>query len=55
MARKDTMPHERGPMPVLPSEFTCPVLADPKICFCRSLASHSNPVNNRLAWPQTTY
>jgi hypothetical protein len=41
MARKDAIPHERGPMPVLPSNFSCPVFANPKIRFCRSLASHS--------------
>jgi hypothetical protein len=30
---------------VLPSEFFCPVLADPNLRFCRSLASRSTPVN----------
>ncbi len=49
MARKDAMPHERGPMPVLPSEFACPVCADPKTRFNRSLASHSTLVNQHLA------
>jgi hypothetical protein len=49
------MPHERGPLPVLPSEFACPVLADPKIRFCRPLASHSTFVNKCLAWFQTNY
>jgi len=49
MARKDAMPHERGPLPVLPSEFACPVLADPKTRFNRSLASHSTLVNQPLA------
>ncbi len=36
-------------MPVLPSEFACPVLADPKTRFNRSLASHSTLVNKHLA------
>jgi rubredoxin len=44
-ARKDAMPHERGLLPVLPSEFACPVCADPKTRFNRSLASHSTLVN----------
>jgi hypothetical protein len=35
------MPHERGSSPVLPSEFFCIALADPKARFCRSLASYS--------------
>ena len=35
------MPHERGCLPVPPSEFFCSALADPKGCFCRSPASHS--------------
>ena len=55
MARKDAIPHERGPLPVLPSEFTCPVLAESKTRFNRSLASHSTLVNNSLAWFQATY
>ena len=38
---RGTMPHERGPSPVPPSEFICAALADPKARFCRSLASHS--------------
>jgi hypothetical protein len=42
MARKDAMPHERGRLPVPPTEFFCPALADPKARFCRSLASHSH-------------
>ena len=45
MARKDAVPHERGPLPMLPSEFVCSVLADPKTRFNRSLASHSTLVN----------
>jgi len=49
-ARKGTMPHERGPMPVLPSEFLSPWFADPKIRFCRSLASHLTLVNRSPAW-----
>ena len=49
MARKDAMPHERGPMPVLPSEFACPLFADPKTRFYRSPASHSTLVNEPLA------
>ncbi len=43
------MPHERGPLPVPPSEFSCSVLADPKARFCRSLANHSLTVNGRSA------
>jgi hypothetical protein len=35
-ARKDAMPHERGSMPVLPSEFSITTLADPKARFCCS-------------------
>jgi hypothetical protein len=35
-ARKDAMPHERGSMPVLPSEFSIATLADPKARFCCS-------------------
>jgi hypothetical protein len=40
---------------VLPSEFCCPVLADPNLRFCRSLASRSTPVNvfARLTSKQT--
>jgi hypothetical protein len=45
MARKDAMPHERGPLPVPPTEFACLVLADPKTRFNRSLASHSTLIN----------
>jgi hypothetical protein len=33
------MSHERGFLPVPPSEFVCLDLADPKIRFCRSPAS----------------
>jgi hypothetical protein len=54
MARKDAMPHERGLTPVLPSEFFSPLFADPKIRFCRSLASHSTLVNRSPAWFRTT-
>jgi len=43
------MPHERSTMPVPPPEFACPVFADPKTRFNRSLASHSTLVNQRLA------
>jgi hypothetical protein len=38
-ARKDTMPHERRLLSVLPTEFFCTALADPKARFCRSLAA----------------
>jgi hypothetical protein len=40
---------------VLPSEFLCPVLADPNLRFCRSLASRSTPANQstRLTSEQT--
>jgi hypothetical protein len=48
-ARKDAMPHERGPSPVPPSEFSCPAIADPKARFCRSPASHSPFVNGSSA------
>jgi hypothetical protein len=40
------MPHERGSMPVLPSEFSNPTLADPKSRFCRSPAP--NAVRHRI-------
>jgi hypothetical protein len=50
-ARKDTIPRERGPLPVLPSEFFCVALADPKARFCRSLASHSSTVNRIPSYP----
>jgi len=43
------MPHERGLMTVPPSKFPCPVYADPKTRFYRSLASHSTLVNKYLA------
>jgi hypothetical protein len=39
------MPHERGSTPVLPSEFFCPVLADPNLRFYRPLASRSTRAN----------
>ena len=52
-ARKDAMPHERGPSPVPPSEFSCPAIADPKARFCRSPASHSPFVNGISAIPLT--
>jgi hypothetical protein len=56
MAREDTMPHERGPPPMLPFEFTCPVRSDPKARFlislartrlasCRPARSRSKPLN----------
>ena len=35
------MPHERGPLPVPPSEFCITTLADPKARFCCSLANPS--------------
>jgi len=40
---------------LLPSEFFCPVLADPNLRFYRSLASRSTPVNQiaRLTTKQT--
>jgi hypothetical protein len=41
------MPHERGPSPVLPTEFCVFVLADPK--FTSPLASHASLVNSMLA------
>jgi hypothetical protein len=41
-AREDRLPHERGLLPVPPSEFCCNALADPKARFCRSPASHSS-------------
>ena len=41
------MPHERGPRPVLPSEFSCVALADPKARFCRSLAKTSPTINRQ--------
>jgi len=38
------MPHERGLLPVPPTEFSHPDIADPKARFCRSLAtSQQNP------------
>ncbi len=49
MARKDAMPHERGPLPVLLSELLALYSPDPKTRFNRSLASHSTLVNNHLA------
>jgi hypothetical protein len=39
------MPHERGQWPVLPPEFFCVALADPKARFCRSLAKTSPTIN----------
>jgi hypothetical protein len=45
------MPHERGPLPVPPSEFICVALADPKARFCRSLASHSPIVKGNPIYP----
>src|ERR1022692_3189766 len=42
------MPHERGSLPVLPSEFACPVLADPKTRFNRSLATRPSSIS---PWP----
>jgi hypothetical protein len=38
------MPHERGPMPVLPSEFCVFALADPK--FALPLASQPTTLAN---------
>ena len=32
-ARKDAMPHERGILPVLPSEFLCPLSPIPKLAL----------------------
>jgi hypothetical protein len=49
------MPHERGPSPVLPSEFVCPVLADPNARFYRdSPATPPLPMDARLTNEQTT-
>ncbi len=45
-ARKDAMPHERGLLPVPPSEFSCPALDDPKARFCRS-ARHPFAIRQR--------
>ena len=32
-AREDTIPHERGLLPMLPSDFCCNAIADPKARF----------------------
>jgi len=47
IARKDAMPHERGPLPVPPSEFCITTLADPKARFCCSLANPSTLAPSR--------
>lgn len=44
IARKDAMPHERGSLPLLPSEFSITTLADPK----PASAARSPTVNQRL-------
>ena len=41
------MPHERGLLPVLLSEFSIPALADPK-GRCRSRPTKSNAAVNRI-------
>jgi hypothetical protein len=45
------MPHERGLLPVLPSEFCTLLSLDPNACFCRSPASHSPLVNREPSYP----
>jgi hypothetical protein len=50
-AREDRLPHERGLLPVPPSEFCCNALADPKARFCRSLASHLPTVKENPSYP----
>jgi hypothetical protein len=45
------MPHERGLLPVLPSEFCTLLSLDPNAYFCRSPASHSQLVNGEPSHP----
>jgi hypothetical protein len=42
IARKDAMPHERGPIACAPSEFSVTPLADPNARFCCSLANRQH-------------
>ena len=37
------MPHERGLLPVPPSEFSCTTIADPKARFCCSPPASRHP------------
>ncbi len=39
------MPHERGLLPMLPTEFSIPALDDPKGRFCRSRPPVNATVN----------
>ncbi len=43
------MPHERGLMPVPPSEFLLPCFADPKVRFCRARQLLAQPINGNLS------
>jgi hypothetical protein len=43
------MPHERGPLPVLPSDFSINALADPKARF--AARPPANPTVNRIRHP----
>jgi hypothetical protein len=49
------MPHERGLLPVLPSEFCTLLSLDPNACFCRSPASHSPLVNREPSYPANPF
>jgi hypothetical protein len=42
-ARKDAIPHERGLMPVPPSDFFCKPVADPKARFCCPSPANRHP------------
>ena len=53
-ARKDAMPHERGSMPVLPSEFSSIALADRQIRFRRQLPAAKTPSTATLPDPEKT-
>ena len=42
------MPHERGLKPLLPTEFFCTSLADPKARFCAARLTLTNPSTETL-------
>jgi len=42
-AREDAIPHERGLLPVPPSDFCCTAIADPKARFCCPPPANRHP------------
>jgi hypothetical protein len=52
-AREDAIPHERGLLPVPPSDFCCIAIADPKARFCCSPPASRHPSTGNPPIPLT--